>query len=307
MCRRTVRGTRGLEAFLEIWGREILRMEMEPLDDHPLDVNLTLRVLPRFAMASGSLSPMCNRHTDALVDNDDLVLVLIERGSGAVHQHGRAAHVAEGEAVLTANGEGGTFAGLTPTRVVNFRLSRSLLAAYVKQPDDRVARPIARDSRSLRLLAGYAHVLNDLGALATAELRHTVAMHMHELAGLAIAGDTVDAATRPGVRAARLRVIKSEVVADPGRRDLTASAIAERHGITTRYLHMLFADEGKTFSEFVLEQRLQYALRVLVDPNAARQSISAIAYAAGFGDLSYFNRTFRRLFGMTPSEARRSD
>jgi AraC-like DNA-binding protein len=25
----------------------------------------------------------------------------------------------------------------------------------------------------------------------------------------------------------------------------------------------------------------------------------------GFGDLSYFNRTFRRRYGMTPTEARR--
>jgi AraC-like DNA-binding protein len=32
--------------------------------------------------------------------------------------------------------------------------------------------------------------------------------------------------------------------------------------------------------------------------------ISAIAYDAGFGDVSYFNRTFRRPYGVTPSEVR---
>jgi AraC-like DNA-binding protein len=42
----------------------------------------------------------------------------------------------------------------------------------------------------------------------------------------------------------------------------------------------------------------------LSDPLQMGRSISAIAYAAGFGDLSYFNRAFRRRFGATPSDIR---
>jgi AraC-like DNA-binding protein len=34
------------------------------------------------------------------------------------------------------------------------------------------------------------------------------------------------------------------------------------------------------------------------------RTISAIAFAAGFGDLSHFNRAFRRHFGKTPSDTR---
>src|SRR5476651_1428165 len=73
-----IHGSHGVEAFLEIWGREILRMDMAPLDGHPLDIDLTLRSLPGFALASGSLAPMRNHHTSALVDNDDLILVVIQ-------------------------------------------------------------------------------------------------------------------------------------------------------------------------------------------------------------------------------------
>ena len=32
--------------------------------------------------------------------------------------------------------------------------------------------------------------------------------------------------------------------------------------------------------------------------------VSSIAYDVGFGDLSYFNRTFRRRFDVTPSQVR---
>lgn len=67
---------------------------------------------------------------------------------------------------------------------------------------------------------------------------------------------------------------------------------------------MLFEAEGIWLSKFVLGERLVSAHRMLCDPRCAGLSVSAIAFAVGFGDLSYFNRTFRRRFGATPSELR---
>jgi hypothetical protein len=40
----------GLDAFREIFGREILGIEIDPLEGHPLAIDLTLRSLPSFAM-----------------------------------------------------------------------------------------------------------------------------------------------------------------------------------------------------------------------------------------------------------------
>jgi AraC-like DNA-binding protein len=67
---------------------------------------------------------------------------------------------------------------------------------------------------------------------------------------------------------------------------------------------MLFETETQSFSEFVLAQRLALARRMLTDPRWIGRPISAIAFDAGFADLSHFNRTFRRCFGATPSEIR---
>ena len=58
---------------------------------------------------------------------------------------------------------------------------------------------------------------------------------------------------------------------------------------------------GVTPYQFVLTQRLRRAalrLRRTTDP------ISAIAYEAGFNDLSTFNRRFQRIMGMTPGSWR---
>jgi transcriptional regulator GlxA family with amidase domain len=57
-------------------------------------------------------------------------------------------------------------------------------------------------------------------------------------------------------------------------------------------------------SEFVLGQRLIRAHRMLTDSRFAARSITSVAFDAGFGDVSYFNRSFRRRYGATPSDIR---
>jgi AraC-like DNA-binding protein len=54
----------------------------------------------------------------------------------------------------------------------------------------------------------------------------------------------------------------------------------------------------------VLEQRLLRAHRILCDLRFADFAIGAVAIEVGFNDVSYFNRTFRRRFGQTPSDVR---
>jgi AraC-like DNA-binding protein len=68
---------------------------------------------------------------------------------------------------------------------------------------------------------------------------------------------------------------------------------------------MLFEDIGTTFSEFVIDRRLDAARGMLTSPRHAAWSITAIALEAGFGDLSHFNRRFKRRYLMTPTDLRR--
>jgi transcriptional regulator GlxA family with amidase domain len=86
--------------------------------------------------------------------------------------------------------------------------------------------------------------------------------------------------------------------------DVSAPALAKRQRVTSRFIHKLFEGEETTLSQFVLRQRLARAHRMLTDPLHGHQTISVIACDAGFGDLSTFNRAFRRHFGATPSEVR---
>jgi AraC-like DNA-binding protein len=43
---------------------------------------------------------------------------------------------------------------------------------------------------------------------------------------------------------------------------------------------------------------------MLLSPRFAGRRIAEVAYEVGFNDLSYFNRSFRRRFGLSPREVR---
>jgi AraC-like DNA-binding protein len=111
--------------------------------------------------------------------------------------------------------------------------------------------------------------------------------------------------TQPrGRRAARLRLAKAYVLHHLAESGLNADKVGRHLAISGRSVQMLFEAEGTTFSAYVLEQRLLEALRRLLDPRLDTQAISQISYAAGFVDLSHFNRSFRMRFGDTPSGVR---
>jgi AraC-like DNA-binding protein len=137
-------------------------------------------------------------------------------------------------------------------------------------------------------------------------LRSLVVTHVYDLVALAL-GATRDAtaiANDRGARAARLHAIKTEILNSLGRHELSLAGLAARHGVTPRHVQTLFESDGSTFSRFLLDQRLARAHHMLSNPLLAEQTISRIAYEVGFGDLSHFNRAFRRRYGETPSDVR---
>jgi transcriptional regulator GlxA family with amidase domain len=167
-------------------------------------------------------------------------------------------------------------------------------------------RLVPRNCEALRLLADYSSILRENPTLTTPEVRHLAVTHIHDLIAVAL-GATRDGeaiAEGRGIRAARLRAVKEDILANLSAPELTIVAVALRQQVTPRYVHMLFEGEGITFSEYVLNQRLLRAHRMLTDPRLAGRTITTIAFASGFGDLSHFDRTFHRQFGVTPSEAR---
>jgi AraC-like DNA-binding protein len=159
----------------------------------------------------------------------------------------------------------------------------------------------------LHLLRGYVELLRRQGPATEAALAHQIGNHLIDLVALALGPteETQMRATAGATRAARLATIRADALANLSESSLSAKTITRRHGITDRYVHVLFEETGQSFNRFVEEARLRRAFVLLTEPGRAERRIGEIATEVGFAELSTFDRAFRRRFGDTPTGVRR--
>jgi AraC-like DNA-binding protein len=247
------------------------------------------------------------RTQELLADgNDDISLNIQETGRCIVSQLGRQVAVEVGGGFCTSNSHVSTVHFPGAARFTSIGVPRKLMMAMVPGIEDALARPLPPDLGVLRLLARYLDVLEDAHALEAPELRRAAATHIHDLCALAIGAtrDAAEVARGRGVRAARLHAVKADIVQSLSSGPVSASTLAMRHRVTPRYIRKLFEGQGTSLSRFVLNQRLALVHRLLTDPHYRHRTIGSLAFEAGFGDLSTFNRKFRRYYGATPSDVR---
>jgi transcriptional regulator GlxA family with amidase domain len=129
--------------------------------------------------------------------------------------------------------------------------------------------------------------------------RGRVAVNLLDLIAVAL----TSSGGRPSSAALTLARIKSWIEVHLGE-ELSAETIAMACGISTRHLNRVFGGEGVPPMQYVLERRLARCHRDLLDETKQAWSITAIAFAAGFKDLSHFSRTYRTHYGRTATEER---
>jgi AraC-like DNA-binding protein len=294
------------DAWREIYGRTLQRLDIEPSPGEQFHAEATLRRMPGLAMMAGSRSASIYHRRRELIHHDDIGVTVGLSSSYEAQQFGRTLTMGRGEAVVMTGSEPAFVKVPTLGEYINLRVPLRLMSPLVADLDAAYGRRIPAQSTALQLLTRYIGILEETETFAGADLRRQVVTHIHDLIALAIGAtrDATEIAKSRGVRAARLRMIKEDIANRLDRADLSVAAIAARHRIMPRCVQRLFENEGTTFTDYVLAQRLARAHRLLSDPRRAVQKISTVAFDAGFGDLSYFNRTFRRRYGAAPSELR---
>lgn len=236
--------------------------------------------------------------------SDDLFAVLCLEGSMRSTQGTGHHRIGPGDGVLCDSAELGGLHMETTTRYWAVRTPRANLAGLLPCHRRLGGTLLDRNSVALRLLAGYLDTF--YGSAAAPSDRTVMGGHMLDLIGLAVGAGNVMRAVddRRGLRAARRAALLRAIETHSNDPDLSAASLAARLGITPRYVHVLLEDTGLTLSQHVVNRRLENALWLLRDRSRSHLRVADIAGEVGFADLSYFNRSFRRRFGDTPSGVR---
>jgi AraC-like DNA-binding protein len=85
--------------------------------------------------------------------------------------------------------------------------------------------------------------------------------------------------------------------------DLTLTSLAGQLEINPNQLSQVLNEGlGENFYRFVNRYRVEESKRLLLDPAFAHYNILGVAFHAGFSTKSTFNKTFKELTGLSPSE-----
>ncbi|MBE9913023.1 response regulator [Paenibacillus donghaensis] len=86
------------------------------------------------------------------------------------------------------------------------------------------------------------------------------------------------------------------------RKNLTLSDVAEAVGLSDKYLNLLVKEAtGTTTNHLIIRFRMEEAARLLKDP---ANKIYEICDKIGYADQDHFRETFKKLYGLTPTEYR---
>lgn len=99
----------------------------------------------------------------------------------------------------------------------------------------------------------------------------------------------------------RARTLIGAELANP---TLRVSSVATSLQISTRHLSGLFAAQGSTVAQHIVDRRMERAALLLAEPAAARRQVASIARACGYEDAAHFSRAFKQHFGSSPRDYR---
>jgi AraC-like DNA-binding protein len=294
-------------SFAELFEHFSNTGELDPASDVPFraamnSIHIGTTMLGR---CDGTFTTVRRERRQIIETNDDRYCLARNSGTrdARVVHRGREFTMRPGSMVLLKLDEPFFSAdGANHKRFTNVHLPMVTLKAMVADVDDMVGRELAPGG-ALSLAMDYSDLLlQNPGAVEEAGM--AISAHLTDLVslGLGARGDRALAAQRGGLRAVRLKAVLMILQKRFTEPDFSAQKLAVAAGLSERYVNELLFEAGASFTMRLNELRLRKAAELLTRDREGR--ISDIAFDCGFNDLSYFNRCFRRRFGLTPSAAR---
>ncbi len=268
------------------------------------DARLDWRPAGKLALVACRCQPCAGKRRGPEIRRTEeahLGLLLVLEGREAVRQGEVSALLGPGDLFLWDSAQAIDFEVRAPLRKVTLLLSKEELAPLLPGGPRTAPLQLSSHSPEAALLAGY---LESLSGVMTdqeeAAWQRSAAIAQDLLVSAAVS-------ERPPAARSRREALRLAAEADIRRhaRDprLTPDWLADRRGVSVRYLHMLFAEQPFTVTELIRSERLEGARREILIADG--RGVSEIAYSWGFQSPAHFSRCFKQRFGRSPSALHR--
>lgn len=239
----------------------------------------------------------------ARVRERSFLLEMSEEATYGVSRHGEDTVVKGGELWLSDTTEP-IVVRHSGCSVVVLRIGEAALKAVLPGADDLLGVVVKGDRgaglSASTLIRGVVRAMqqgfaSQAGQHLSTALLHAVAAAFSEVRGAP--------AAIPATAESRRLAITKFVDSHLGDADLKVQRVAERFGVSDRYVRMLFEAAGEPLSVYIQRRRLEESARQLRDPLVSL-TVSEIAFSWGFNSLGSYDRAFKAYFDVTPREYR---
>ncbi|MDR3376568.1 MAG: helix-turn-helix domain-containing protein [Ancalomicrobiaceae bacterium] len=234
---------------------------------------------------------------------ENLFLLLQLEGSCGIEQRGRQATISPGDCILVDASSPSVFHfGGQFSNHLSVHLPRQLILSDRHARIEISRRLAADDPMSSMLRALVAKLLqtrvHDSRATHLCELLYSATRQAFAHDGELERFVPVDA------MAGRLEIVQILIDRHLTEERLTPQWLADKVGISLRTLQDDMSSLGTTATSLIRMRRLHLVREQLQQfrRSANATTIAEVAYSAGFSDISYFNRCFRKMFDCSPKD-----
>lgn len=266
--------------------------------------SMPLETIALSTVASSPLKVLRRRQDIASQDEGHYLVKVQLQGNGLVRQRGCEAMLQPGDFVICSSIEPYELVFGGPHREAVLTVPQALLKRLVRNPDRHIGLRKQKSVAVNGLLTQFVGSLDEQMPRLTPDIVGRLEPVVLDLLVTALSFGETDSA-RGDVKGEYLCRTRQFIQRNLHDADLSPLKIASAIGISTRYLHHLFREEGISCCRYIQRQRLEGCRQAFGNAALDHLGTSDIAFRHGFNDAAHFSRRFRAEYGCSPSEFRR--
>lgn len=276
-------------------------------DSTSFDARISTASLGSVQLAEVSTSPLDvrrnRRHIAHICDAPYLIKFQLE-GQSQLSQAGVDVHLRPGDFAICSTAEPYRLRFEGAYKMPVLAVPDNVMRSLTPDPNRFLGKRMPGSDACCGLLSSFVGQVVSKMAELPAQMADRVQTNILDLLGGVLSAHGGGGEDRPPTDQ-HIRRIKSFIAEHLCDRQLGPAMIAASMGVSTRYLHMIFASESLTLTRYIRALRIAACRRSLIDPACRTMTVTDIAFRWGFYDLSHMTRSFREAFGTTPTDFRR--